>query len=188
MRSFLFTSYLSMENPAWQGKVGASDSVEWPAGIGGKGNDGVTAFVKQTLGSIGYVEYAYAKQNALAFVQLKNKDGAFVSPTADAFAAAAAGADWTKAPGNYLLLLDQPGAASWPITGATFILIYKQPAHSAETKATLGFFDWAYKHGDAAATSLDYIALPAAVKDMVRKQWAAQIKDPSGAAVYAGGG
>ena len=121
-------------------------------------------------------------------MQLKNKDGAFVSPTADAFAAAAAGADWTKAPGNYLLLLDQPGAASWPITGATFILIYKQPAHSAETKATLGFFDWAYKHGDAAATSLDYIALPAAVKDMVRKQWAAEIKDASGAAVYAGGG
>ena len=156
--SFLFTSYLSMENPAWQAKVGASDSVQWTTGIGGKGNDGVTAFVKQTQGSIGYVEYAYAKQNALAFVQLKNKEGAFVSPTADAFAAAAAGADWTKAPGNYLLLLDQPGAASWPITGATFILIYKQPADPAKTKAALGFFDWAYKQGDAAATSLDYIA------------------------------
>ncbi len=174
--SFLFTSYLTAKNPAWASKVGASDAVSWPTGIGGKGNDGVSAFVKQTMGSIGYVEYAYAEQNKATFVLLQNKDGQFVSPGAANFAAAAAGAQWAKAPGNYILLLDQPGPKSWPITGATFILVYKTQADAASGAGVLKFFDWAYKGGDAAAVQLDYVPLPAAVKALVRKQWVANVK------------
>jgi phosphate transport system substrate-binding protein len=181
--SFLFTSYLAAKSPAWAQKVGANDAVAWPTGLGGKGNDGVAAFVKQTPGAIGYVEYAYVKQNNLPYAQLQNHDGAFVSPAAPAFAAAAAGADWTKAAGNYLLLIDQPGAQAWPITGATFILVHRQQADVAKAKAVLGFFDWAYKGGDGAAGQLDYVPLPAAVKDLVRKQWA-DIKGPDGKPVY----
>jgi phosphate transport system substrate-binding protein len=184
--SFLFTSYLTAKNPAWAQKVGASDSVQWPTGIGGKGNDGVAAFVKQTPGAIGYVEYAYATQNKLTYADLKNHDGQFVAPTAQAFAAAAAGADWTKAPGNYLLLIDQPGAQTWPITGATFILMHKQQADPAKGRAVLSFFDWAYKNGDAAAKQLDYVPLPDQVKNMVRQQWTATIKGPDGAPVFTG--
>jgi phosphate transport system substrate-binding protein len=183
--SFLFTTYLAGKSPAWQQKVGASDAVEWPTGIGGKGNDGVSAFVKQTAGSIGYVEYAYAAQNNMGYAGLQNKDGAFVNPTAEAFGAAASGADWTKAPGNYLVLIDQPGQGSWPITGATFILVHKQQADAAKGKSVLAFFDWAYKNGDAAAGELHYVPLPAAVKDMVRAQWA-DIKGADGKAVYSG--
>ncbi|MGA0599969.1 phosphate ABC transporter substrate-binding protein PstS [Caulobacter sp. KR2-114] len=182
--SFLFTSYLAGQNPTWSSKVGASDSVNWPTGQGGKGNDGVSAFVKTTPGAIGYVEYAYAKQNKMTYVDLKNHDGQFVAPEASAFAAAAAGADWTKAPGNYLLLLDQPGAKSWPITGATFILMHKAQTDAAKAKAVLSFFDWAYKNGDATAASLDYISLPDTVKDMVRKQWTDGLKGPDGKPVY----
>ena len=182
--SFLYTSYLSGVSPEWQMKVGASDTVQWPTGLGGKGNDGVSAFVKQTLGSIGYVEYAYAKQNKATFALLQNKAGAFPQPEAPAFAAAAAGADWTKAPGNYLLLLNQAGAKSWPITGATFILVYKAQANAANGKGVLSFFDWAYKNGDAAASALDYVPMPAAVKAMMRKQWATTVKGPDGKPVY----
>jgi phosphate transport system substrate-binding protein len=183
--SFVYTSYLAAQSPAWAQRVGANDAVEWPTGIGGKGNDGVSAFVKQTIGSIGYVEYFYAKQNKMAYTAMKNKAGAFVEPTAPAFAAAASGADWTKAPGNYLLLLDQPGAQSWPITAATFILVYKKQ-DKPTGKDVLAFFDWAYKTGDAQASQLDYVPLPAAVKTMVRKQWAADIKGADGKALYAG--
>jgi phosphate transport system substrate-binding protein len=183
--SFLYTTYLTAKNPAWAQKVGANDAVEWPAGIGGKGNDGVSAFVRQTPGAIGYVEYAFATQNKLTFTSLQNKDGAFVAPTAAAFAAAAGGADWTKAPGNYLVLIDQAGAGAWPITGATFILVHRQQADAAKAKSVLAFFDWAYKNGDAAASQLDYVPLPAAVKDLVRKQWA-DIKTADGKPVYAG--
>jgi phosphate transport system substrate-binding protein len=172
-------------SPEWASKVGASDSVQWPTGLGGKGNDGVAAFVKQTAGSIGYVEYAYAKQNNIAYALLQNRDGQYPAPIAANFAAAAAGADWTKAPGNYLLLLNQPGANSWPITGATFILVYKQPADAVRGKSVLQFFDWAYKNGDAAASALDYVPLPGSVKDMVRKQWAENIKGSDGQPVYA---
>ncbi len=174
--SFLFTSYLAMKNPTWASKVGASDAVSWPTGIGGKGNDGVSAFVKQTMGSIGYVEYAYAKQNKASFVLLQNKAGKFVAPAAANFAAAAAGAQWAKAPGNYVLLLDQPGAQSWPITGASFILVYRNQADAAAGASVLKFFDWAYKAGDATAAQLDYVALPAPVKALVRKQWLANVK------------
>ena len=183
--SFLFTSYLSMKSPGWAGKVGASDAVNWPVGLGGKGNDGVSAFVKQTAGSIGYVEYAYAKQNHAAYVLVQNKNGKYPSPDAPAFAAAAAGAKWAQAPGNYLLLLDQPGANSWPITGATFILVYKEQANPAAGQSVLKFFDWAYKNGDAAASSLDYVPLPGAVKSLVRKQWTANVK-AGGKPVYSG--
>ena len=182
--SFLFTSYLSMVSPDFKQKVGASDAVQWPTGLGGKGNDGVAAFVKQTAGSIGYVEYAYATQNNMTYADLQTHDGAFIAPTAQAFAAAAVGADWTKAPGNYLLLLDQPGANSWPITGATFILVYRQQADAAKGKAVLSFFDWAYKNGDASAAGLNYVPLPAPVKDLVRKQWSG-ITGPDGKPVYA---
>jgi phosphate transport system substrate-binding protein len=183
--SFIFTTFLANHSPAWAQRVGANDAVEWPTGLGGKGNDGVAAFVKQTIGSIGYVEYFYAKQNKMTYAAMKNKAGAFVEPTAAAFAAAASGADWTKAPGNYLLLLDQPGAQTWPITAATFILMHKTQDKPVQGKEVLAFFDWAYKSGDAAAAQLDYVPLPAPVKEMMRKQWVASIKDGSGKAVFA---
>jgi phosphate transport system substrate-binding protein len=174
--SFLFTSYLSLKSPLWAQKVGASDSVSWPTGLGGKGNDGVSAFVKQTVGSIGYVEYAYAKQNNAAYALMMNKVGRFPLPTAANFAAAAAGAQWAKAPGNYILLLDQPGPNAWPITGATFILVYRDQADPAAGAQVLKFFDWAYKAGDRAALTLDYVPLPEPVKALVRKQWIANVK------------
>jgi len=183
--SFLFTSYLAMKNPEWASKVGASDAVEWPTGIGGKGNDGISAFVKQTAGSIGYVEYAYAKQNKSSYVLLQNKGGQYPQPNAPGFAAAASGAPWSTAPGNYVLLLDQPGAETWPISGATFILIHKNPDDAGSVQKVLGFFDWAYKNGDAAAQGLDYVPLPGEVKDLVRKQWASEITS-NGKPVYPG--
>ncbi len=168
--------------PQWA-SVGASDSVKWPTGLGGKGNDGVAAYVKQTPGSIGYVEYAYAKQNSMAYADLQNASGAFVAPTAETFAAAASGADWSKAPGFYLLLINQPGANAWPITGATFILIHKQQADAATGKAVLSFFDWAYTKGDAAANELAYVPLPADLKAKVRASWSA-IVGPDGKPVF----
>ena len=180
--TFLFTSYLTAVAPQWA-SVGASDSVAWPAGQGGKGNDGVAAYVKQTPGSIGYVEYAYAKQNNMTYALLQNADGQFVAPTAANFAAAAAGADWSKAPGFYLLLLNQHGATSWPITGATFILMHKQQSDAATAQSVLKFFDWAYANGDGAAQDLDYVPLPANVKDMVRASWAS-VTGPDGKPVY----
>jgi phosphate transport system substrate-binding protein len=177
--TFQFTSYLSMVSPSWAAGPGANDAVNWPLGIGGKGNDGVAAFVKQTNGSIGYVEYAYAKQNKMGYAQMKNKSGAWVSPTAGAFAAAAANAKWEPSQGFYLLLLDQPGAQSWPITAATFILLYKKQANAETGASVLKFFDWAYKNGDGAANSLDYVPLPENVKALVRKSWSG-VTGPSG--------
>ncbi len=171
--TFIFTTFLSSKAPRWAAQVGANDAVAWPVGLGGKGNEGVAAFVKQTEGSIGYVEYAYAATNNLIYTQVQNKAGQFVSPTASAFAAAASGAKWQSAPGFYLLLIDQPGAASWPISGATFILLHKDQKNGKEV---LKFFDWAYKNGDAAASSLSYVPLPAAVKDLIRKTAWSQVK------------
>ncbi|MFT4074103.1 MAG: phosphate ABC transporter substrate-binding protein PstS [Asticcacaulis sp.] len=171
--SFLYTTYLASQSPEWASKVGASDTVEWPAGMGGKGNDGVAAFVKQTVGSIGYVEYAYAKKNGGTYALVKNKAGNFPQPAAAAFSAAASSADWAKAAGNYILLLDQPGADAWPLTGATFILVHKTQTDAAKGAAVLKFFDWAYKNGDTAAGSLDYVPMPDSVKAMVRQQWSA---------------
>jgi phosphate transport system substrate-binding protein len=180
--TFLFTSYLAAVAPQW-GKVGASDSIAWPTGLGGKGNDGVAAFVKQTPGAIGYVEYAYATQNKMTYAQLQNASGAFVAPTAASFAAAAAGADWAKAPGFYLLLLNQPGPNAWPITGATFILMHRHQTDPAQGRAVLAFFDWAYKNGDAQAAALDYVPLPEPVKALVRQSWIG-IVGPDGKPVY----
>ena len=173
--SFLFTSYLAMKNPEWASKVGASDSVQWPTGLGGKGNDGVAAFVKQTAGAIGYVEYAYAKQNKSTYAMMQNKAGKFVPPTATAFAAAAGSANWLRSPGNYILLLDQPAATAWPITGATFILMYRNQENPANGAQVLKFFEWAYNKGDALAASLDYVPLPANVKVLLKKQWSRSV-------------
>ncbi len=182
--TFIFASYLSLVNPTWASKVGASDSVAWPTGLGGKGNEGVAAFTKQTLGSIGYVEYAYALQNHMTYALMQNKQGAFVAPTAANFAAAAGHGDWSKAPGFYLLLLNQPGPTSWPITGATFILVYKAQSNPENGAQVLKFFDWAYKNGDSLASSLDYVPFPANVKAMIRKAWVANVKGPNGQPVY----
>jgi phosphate transport system substrate-binding protein len=168
--TYLFTHYLALKSPAWKRSPGAGEALEWPVGLGGKGNDGVAAFVRQTAGSIGYVEYAYAKQTRLPYALLQNASGAFVAPTAESFAAGAAGADWAAAPGFDLLLLDEPGAGAWPITGATFILVHgtREPAKAAET---VRFFDWAFGEGDADAVELGYVPLPAEVKTLVRAAW-----------------
>jgi phosphate transport system substrate-binding protein len=182
--TFLFTSYLTLKAAHWASQVGGNDSVQWPTGLGGKGNDGVAAFVRQTAGAIGYVEYAYAKQNGLTYTQLQNKAGKFVSPDASNFAAAAAGAKWNAAPGFYLLLLDQPAAEAWPITGATFILVHQKQEDAAKGRDVLKFFDWAYKNGDAAADALAYVPLPAAVKDLVRSRAWAKVVGPDGKPVY----
>jgi phosphate transport system substrate-binding protein len=169
--SFIFTSFLAQTSPAWASSVGASDSVSWPTGLGGKGNDGVDAFVKQTIGSIGYVEYAYARKGGVAYTLVQNKAGQFPKPEAEAFGAAAAGAPWGRAPGNYVLLVNQPGPKAWPISGATFILMHKDQQNAAKAASVLKFFDWAYKTGDATADKLEYVPLPLPVKNMMRKQW-----------------
>jgi phosphate transport system substrate-binding protein len=179
--SFIFTNYLSKVNAEWKEKVGEGTAVNWPAGAGGKGNEGVSAFVQRLPNSIGYVEYAYAKQNKMSYVQLKNKDGVFVNPDDVNFKAAAAGAEWAKS--FYQVLTDQPGKDSWPITGATFILMHKLQDKPEKATAALKFFEWAYVNGDKTAEELDYVALPPALKDLVRKQWAAEIKDGSGKVV-----
>ncbi|MEO3713531.1 phosphate ABC transporter substrate-binding protein PstS [Roseateles flavus] len=179
--SFLFTNYLSKVNAEWKSKVGEGTAVNWPTGTGGKGNEGVSAFVMRLPNSIGYVEYAYAKQNKMAYVQLKNQAGNYVSPSDDAFKAAAAGAEWNKS--FYQVLTEQAGKDSWPITGATFILMHKVQDKPAAAAASLKFFDWAYSQGDKMADDLDYVPLPASVKDLIRKQWADQIKDAAGKAI-----
>ena len=178
--SFLFTNYLSKTNAEWKAKVGEGTAVDWPKSAGGKGNEGVASFVQRLPNSIGYVEYAYAKQNKMAYVMVQNKAGSFVAPDDSTFKAAAAGADWAKS--FYQVLTDQPGKDSWPITGATFILMHKAQDKPANASAALKFFEWAYVNGDKAAEELDYVPLPAAVKDMIRKQWG-EVKDGSGKAI-----
>jgi phosphate transport system substrate-binding protein len=182
--TFLFTSYLSMKAAHWASQVGGNDAVQWPTGIGGKGNDGVAAFVRQTPGAIGYVEYAYAKQNGLTYTLLQNKAGRFVTPTAENFQAAAAGANWKAAPGFYLLLLDQAAPNAWPITGATFILMHQKQSDPDKGREVLKFFDWAYKNGDAAADALDYVPFPEAVKQLVRQKAFGKIVGPDGKPIY----
>ena len=176
--SFIFTNYLSKTNAEWKAKVGEGTAVNWPTGAGGKGNEGVAAFVQRLPNSIGYVEYAYAKQNKMTHTLLQNKDGNFVAPDADNFKAAAAGADWNKS--FFQVLTDQPGKDAWPISGATFILVYKAQEKPASAAGVLKFFDWAYANGDKMADDLEYVPLPPAVKDLVRKSWAASIKDTAG--------
>ena len=175
--SFIFTNDLSKVNPEWKTKVGEGTAVNWPTGAGGKGNEGVAAFVGRLPNSIGYVEYAYVKQNKLTYVQMQNADGAFVSPDDDAFKAAAAGADWAKS--FYQILTNQPGKASWPITGATFIVMQKVQDKPAQATTSLKFFEWAYQHGDKTAIDLDYVPMPDAVKSVIMKSWG-EIKDTSG--------
>lgn len=177
--TFGFTNYLSQVSEEWKSKVGEGSAVKWPVGLGGKGNEGVAAFVSRLGYSIGYVEYAYAKQNKIAYVQMQNRDGKFVHPGEASFQAAAAGADWERS--FYQILNNQSGEQAWPIASATYILMHAK--QDSADKATLRFFDWAYQNGDQAASSLDYVTLPAEVKDMVRKQWTNSLKDASGNAV-----
>jgi phosphate transport system substrate-binding protein len=179
--TFLFTNYLSKVSEEWKAKVGEGTAVNWPTGAGGKGNEGVSAFVQRLPNSIGYVEYAYAKQNKMSHVMLRNKDGVYVGPDEDNFKAAAAGAQWDKS--FFQVLTDQPGKASWPITGATFILMYKTQDKPVNAASALKFFDWAYANGDKMASDLDYVPMPDGVKAMIRKQWADNIKDASGKVV-----
>ena len=179
--SFIFTNYLSKVNPEWKAKVGEGTAVNWPIGAGGKGNEGVAAFVQRLPNSIGYLEYAYVKQNKMTYALLKNKDGNFVKPSDDAFKAAAAGADWTKT--FHQVTTDQPGKDAWPISNPTYILMYKSQDKPANASNALKFFEWAYNNGDQTADDLDYVPLPSAVKDLVRKHWAANIKDAAGKAI-----
>ncbi len=179
--TFLFTNYLSKVNAEWKAKVGEGTAVNWPVGAGGKGNEGVSAFTMRLPNAIGYVEYAYAKQNKMSYVLLQNKDGQFVKPDDTAFKAAAAGAEWTKS--FYQVLTEQPGKDSWPITGATFILMHKQQDKPVNATNTLKFFDWAYNNGDKMSEELDYVPLPASVKTLVRKLWSDNLKDAAGKAV-----
>jgi len=182
--TFNFTDYLGKVSADWKSKVGVGPAVEWPVGIGAKGNEGVANNVANTRGSIGYVEYAYAKQNNLTYVRLINRDGKMVSPDMTSFQAAAANADWTKEKGFYQILTDQPGAASWPITAATFILMAKQPNDVAASAEALKFFDWSFANGGKAAEALDYIPMPDNVVGMIRKAWAAEIRTGDGKPVY----
>jgi len=177
--TFIFTHYLSKVSGEWKDKVGNNTSVKWPAGVSGKGNEGVAAYVQRLPGSIGYVEYAYALQNKMSYTLLRNKDGNFVGPDDKTFRAAAANAQWDKAPGFYLLLTDQPGKESWPITGATFILMHKKQEKPDNAAIALKFFDWAYETGDKLALDLDYVPMPDSVVKLVKGEWK-KITDASG--------
>jgi len=174
--TFNFTNYLSKASADWKSKVGEGTAVEWPVGVGAKGNEGVSGNISQTKNSIGYVEYAYAKQNKLTYTGLINKAGKPVQPTTEAFQAAASNADWAKAPGYYVILTDQPGDKSWPITAATFILMHKDATDKASSQEAIKFFRWAFKNGGKAAEELDYIPMPDSVVQMIEKTWAAEIK------------
>jgi len=183
--TFIFTHYLSEVSPEWKEKVGENTSVQFPTGIGGKGNEGVSAMASRTAGAIGYVEYAYAKQNKLTYAQLRNKDGQFVTPESRTFQSAAANADWTKVQDFNLLLTNQPGKDSWPITGATFILMHKQQSKPEVAREAINFFDWAYRNGTQMAEQLDYVSMPESVIKMVEQSWQ-QIKGPDGKPVWSG--
>jgi len=175
--TFNFTNYLSKVSPEWKSKVGEGTAVEWPTGVGAKGNEGVSGNIVQTKNSIGYVEYAYAKQNKLTYTDMVNKVGKHVQPTVEAFQAAASNADWTKAPGYYVILTDQPGDNSWPITAATFILMHMDPADKAASQEALKFFRWAFQNGGRMAEDLDYIPMPENVVALIEKTWTSDIKN-----------
>ncbi len=174
--TWIFTNYLDKVSEKWSEKVGTGKAVEWPTGIGGKGNEGVAAYVQRVDGSIGYVEFAYALQNEMSHVRLQNKAGRFVGPTIDSFQAAAAHADWKDAPGFYLVLTDQPGEESWPITGASFILVYKQQADARTAEEMLSFFSWCYENGAEQAVELHYVPMPDEVVSLVKEVWKNEIK------------
>jgi len=182
--SFLWTDYLSKVSPDWKQKVGAGTAVAWPEGVGGKGNEGVAAYVQRIKGSIGYVEYAYAKKNKMAYAQLQNRDGSFVQPDDSAFQAAAAGADWKGTPGFGVILTDQPGKGSWPITGASFILMQAKQDKPQNALEVMKFFDWSFRNGAKMAEDLDYVAIPDALAKQIADAWRAQVKDGGGKAVW----
>jgi phosphate transport system substrate-binding protein len=173
--NFLFTDFLSKSSATFKEKVGADKSVQWPVGIGAKGNEGIANMTTQTDGAIGYVEYAYAKQNKMSYVVLMNKDNHAVVPNAESFQAAAANADWARADSYYVILTDQPGANSWPITGASFILVYREPSDPVAVAGALKFFAWAYKDGGKMAADLDYVPVPPGLVAQVRKTWVSSI-------------
>jgi len=174
--TWIFTNYLDKISEEWKSGVGTGKSVEWPTGVGGKGNEGVAAYVQRIKGAIGYVEFAYALQNNMSHAKLQNLDGQFVDPTIESFQAAAANADWANARGFYLVLTNQPGANSWPITGASFILMYKDQAKADIAREALAFFDWCYDNGQKAATELHYVPMPKPVVDLVHTLWRDHIK------------
>jgi phosphate transport system substrate-binding protein len=182
--TWIFTNYLTKVSKTWAEKVGNNKAVAWPTGVGGKGNEGVASYVSRIKGAIGYVEYAYALQNKMSYAKLRNHDGHYVAPTSENFQAAAAGADWHNAPGFYMVLTDQPGKNSWPITGATFILVYKQQDKPEVARAVLNFFDWSYHHGGAMAEKLDYVPMPDSVVKLVESTWKKQVKGSDGKAVW----
>ncbi len=169
--NFIFTNYLSKMSPTWGSQVGAATSVEWPSGVGAKGNEGIAGNVKQTSGALGYVEYAYAVQNNIAYVRMINHDGVAVAPTAAAFQAASAKTDWAHSASFYVVLTNQPGHDAWPIAGATFILVYKHPQDAGRLKQVLSFFKWAYTNGGPAAEKLTYVPLPSTTVDAIYKSW-----------------
>ncbi len=182
--TWIFTNYLSKVSNTWKQKVGNAKAVAWPTGIGGKGNEGVASYVRRIEGSIGYVEYAYALQNHLTYVKLKNRAGEYVEPNSNTFQAAASNADWEKAEGFYMVLTDQPGKDSWPITGASFILMHKVQKRPEVAKAVLTFFDWCYKNGQKMAEELDYVPMPMKVVNLVEEAWKRQIKDTAGNPIW----
>jgi phosphate transport system substrate-binding protein len=182
--TYIWVDYLAKVSPEWKDKVGVNTAVDWPTGLGGKGNEGVAALVERTAGAIGYVEYAYAVQSKMTYAQVQNKDGNFVSPKKSAFQAAAANADWSGSPSFSLMLTDQAGAISWPITGSTFILMYKTQDNVGNGRTALQFFDWAYSDGKLLAEGLDYVPMPANVVRLVEATWK-QIKGSDGASVWA---
>ena len=183
--TFIFTDYLSKVNPDWKAQVGEGTSVQWPVGLGGKGNEGVSAIASRTIGGIGYVEYAYALQNKLTHTKLINSEGTALEPSLEVFQNAAANADWAHAPGFYLILTNQPGKNTWPITGATFILMHKKQDNPERAKQVLAFFDWAYKNGADMAKSLQYVPMPPNAAQIFEDSWK-QIVGPDGKPVWDG--
>lgn len=182
--TFIWTDYLSKVSPEWKDSVGAATAVSWPEGVGGKGNEGVAAYVQRIKGSIGYVEYAYAKRNSMAFALVANREGMYVQPDIASFQAAASHADWKGAPGFHVIITDQPGKATWPIAGATFVLMHRTAADAAGAREALKFFDWSFHHGQKMAEELDYVPLPARVTAMIAAAWASGIRDAAGKPVW----
>lgn len=182
--TWIYTNYLTKVSKDWAKQVGNDKAVAWPVGVGGKGNEGVASYVSRIKGAIGYVEYAYALQNKMSYVELRNHDGHYVKPDSASFQEAAANADWTHAPGFYMVLTNQPGKGSWPITGATFILVYKKQDKADVGREVLKFFDWSYHHGGAMAEKLDYVPMPEKVVKLVEATWAKEIKGADGKAIW----
>lgn len=182
--TFLWSEFLSRSHPKWRAKVGADKAPAWPTGVTGKGNEGVASSVQRTKASIGYVEFAYAKQHNLTTIAVRNRDGVFVEPSEAAFEAAARAAPWRSAPDLHQLLIDQPGPASWPITGGTFILLRTTADQPARSLEVLKFFDWALRHGQRFAIELDYVPIPESARDLIDRTWVDQIKSPSGSGIW----